>query len=499
MFILLSTGCTFVTNAEWVAAADRDGDGHLATLAGGADCNDADGDVHPAATEVCNGADDDCDGEVDEDVETSWFVDADGDGWGEPDSAAQGCVPPSGAAARGEDCDDADAAVFPGAVERCDGLRSDCSGTWTSDAGRAGFTATDGTYTDLTESLSGGGLLELDAPGTLALCAGAWQGRISASASVEIVGPDGAESTALDAGGEGSVVTIAAEDVDVLLRGLTLTGGLATESSTVGSLWATAGGGLRCATPSAVALDGVVIAGNEAEIGGGILLSDECALTATQVALRDNQASALGGGIASSNASIALSSVTAEDNTGEYGGAIYASSTTLELVDAIASGNVAEISGAGLFLIGGQTDWDGGELAENLARTSGGGFYVSGGTVTISDVTLTRNSSSVAGGGLLIYNAGSVTMERVSLGENLSASGGGLALYGSEVTLSDADLDGNSATGSGGGLYLNGSSAIAMDVTFSDSTPGDVYVADVSAHYDWKADASFTCDPTGCR
>jgi len=45
---------------------DEDGDGYGAGCALGADCNDGDNTVHPGATEICNGVDDDCNDSVDD-------------------------------------------------------------------------------------------------------------------------------------------------------------------------------------------------------------------------------------------------------------------------------------------------------------------------------------------------------------------------------------------------------------------------------------------------
>ncbi len=74
----------------------------------GGDCDDGDGDVHPQGVEVCNGLDDDCDGDL-SDPEVD-----DGDGDGIPE-----CF----------DCDDADDSVGPGADEDCaDGEDQDCDG-----------------------------------------------------------------------------------------------------------------------------------------------------------------------------------------------------------------------------------------------------------------------------------------------------------------------------------------------------------------------------------
>ena len=48
------------------------------------------------ASEVCDDADNDCDGIVDEDGPGVWYADDDGDGFGDPDSTTTSCDPPPG-------------------------------------------------------------------------------------------------------------------------------------------------------------------------------------------------------------------------------------------------------------------------------------------------------------------------------------------------------------------------------------------------------------------
>jgi hypothetical protein len=49
----------------------------------GVDCDDVDNNVRPNQTESCNGVDDNCDGTVDEGVARTFYLDADGDGFGD--------------------------------------------------------------------------------------------------------------------------------------------------------------------------------------------------------------------------------------------------------------------------------------------------------------------------------------------------------------------------------------------------------------------------------
>jgi hypothetical protein len=96
------------------------------------DCNDASAAVSPAASERCDTQDNDCDGFTDEADATdarTWYVDGDGDGYGDPAAAIPGCQAPTGTVADGSDCDDTDPAVHPGAAETWyDGIDQDCAG-----------------------------------------------------------------------------------------------------------------------------------------------------------------------------------------------------------------------------------------------------------------------------------------------------------------------------------------------------------------------------------
>ncbi len=108
---------------------DADGDGSLNKD----DCDPLDAKVRPGGHERCNGKDDDCDGEIDEEVVDGrpFYPDADGDGFGAGDDrdVVVACgAGPAGYALTNNDCDDGDPGVHSGAAEGCDGVDSNCDG-----------------------------------------------------------------------------------------------------------------------------------------------------------------------------------------------------------------------------------------------------------------------------------------------------------------------------------------------------------------------------------
>jgi hypothetical protein len=88
----------------------------------GDDCDDNRRFIHRLAAEVCDGYDNNCNGVIDEGQQLTFFLDADGDGHGNPAQRIDACPADQQRAARegrwlvpvGNDCDDTDPSRWQG-------------------------------------------------------------------------------------------------------------------------------------------------------------------------------------------------------------------------------------------------------------------------------------------------------------------------------------------------------------------------------------------------
>ncbi|MEZ4317886.1 MAG: putative metal-binding motif-containing protein [Myxococcota bacterium] len=101
----------------------------------GGDCNDQNGQINPGALDLCDGADQNCNGIPDEDAPiTQYFLDADNDGVGDSNLSLETCGSVPGYVLASGDCDDTNPAISPLVLDTCDGLDQNCNGVVDDDA-----------------------------------------------------------------------------------------------------------------------------------------------------------------------------------------------------------------------------------------------------------------------------------------------------------------------------------------------------------------------------
>jgi len=344
--------------------ADADGFGNEGTSATscevpdgyatvGGDCNDADPNVNPDAEEVCNGLDENCNGEADDNAidSSAYFADSDNDGIGDSSTEVISCVRPSNYVDVGGDCDDTNDAIWPGNAEACDGIDNDCDST-TTDAGSVSFEERGGNIVDLTEVFQSGTSLYparyyVDKPGTMTFCGGAWKGALIIAADVDIIGNGGAANNVLDAADEFPSILLESGARNVYVEGMTFRRGRANLSGL--NSYRRSGGGVYCNTGANLDFEDVVIKEAEAEAGGAMYISN-CPTTINNSEFKNNTG-VFGAFLATDQGNITIENSTITDNTSNYyGGGFYLYSqygaVTLNLTDTHVSNNTGYYGGA---------------------------------------------------------------------------------------------------------------------------------------------------------
>jgi hypothetical protein len=135
-----STGKGEDADVNGLDYVDDDGDGFFSDT----DCNDSDASVNTGAAEICDGVDNNCDGDVDEGVTNTFYADEDGDGFGDADLPDEACSPMDDYVTNDGDCDDEDEQIFPGALEICDEKDNNCDSNIDEGVGETWYADADG-------------------------------------------------------------------------------------------------------------------------------------------------------------------------------------------------------------------------------------------------------------------------------------------------------------------------------------------------------------------
>ena len=441
--------------------ADADGDGHGdpdstvtaceegdGAVSSSDDCDDGDADVYPGNDEYCDDKDNNCDGQVDEGAEGTWFKDADGDGYGEPSVPVEGCRPGSDYVSNDDDCDDTDDNTYPGADEVCDSADNDCDlevdedpvdgdpyyedidgdglGSGTVVYACDGITNSwdcndaDGTepmVVDAAAGSSGNGTLAKPykkiqdginhASECVIVFAGTYAEAIDfKGTNMTVTGVEGATDTTIDATGKGSpaVTFDSGEGSTAVLQGFTITGGDGWEEATSSST--TCNSNETCTDYYTT------------YCGGGILASGSDP-TLIDLVVQDNILEVAG------------TTTSGNDTYTVYsfgGGACFLSSAaTMEGVDFL--GNFADQGGAIYVDQYSTIDMGQGSLFENTA-TDGGAVQVDAGSLAMSNVISAWNVAGDDGGGALVAG-GSLAATNVTWGYETGGTGGGIYVMGS--------------------------------------------------------------------
>lgn len=489
-------------SATFFADADQDGFGdELVSLVTcpkpegyveqAGDCNDQVAAIHPQAVEVCDGVDQNCDGQVDEGATTTYYQDADLDTFGSPLSTREACSTPDGYVVLSTDCDDSKADVHPGATELCNGRDDNCDAVidegmpevyyFYQDLDQDGFG--DGAVSKFTTCAGSAGMARLRGdcddgaplifPGAAETsdgidsdCGGTdgvdphvgLNSRSLASIQAAVSAVSTSEQTIFVGGGTYLEHNVAVMGKSVRLYSIAAPGEAVIDAQQLGRVFNV----LESYSPrSFLSLDGFTLSNGLDYFDGGAVLVTEADLEVRNCRFLNNSAmSAAGGALAfyGYKASGIGENLTFIGNSAKTGGALSVKYTDVSFRNLLFKENDAETYGGGIYLYRSAGTYDYLWFEDNSAE-QGGGMHLYQSSPTLSQVVAKGNYALSYGGGLDLTSTSNARISHLYCEGNASANGGALALgYGAAAQVTNALLIGNTGRTSGGAVYVKASS-----------------------------------------
>ncbi|MCP4805268.1 MAG: hypothetical protein GY884_07955 [Proteobacteria bacterium] len=435
------------------------------------DCDDADAAVNPDATEVCNEVDDDCDGDIDEEMGAVFYEDRDDDGYGS-DVTTEACTAPDGYTDETGDCDDGNGGVFPGADELCNDRDDDCDdeidedavdGTaYYDDADLDGYGGTD--TVELCDAPSWGGDVSDDCddadpevnPGADEVCGNGLDddcdtevdtnsayfessdGTLS-NATADVTGTSDAPATPTFAtDGDlvfcpGTYYVNATVESNLVVRSDDLDeDAVELNGALTGSVFEIATDAIEFSAEGLTFADGYGSGdaftdfGYSATGGGISCYAEGTAVYVDGSTFREGLGD-LGGGIASQGCDLYVADCTFDSNLADFGGALIADANEVEISDSTFTANEANNSGGALYAIGYFTTaeelititdstFDGNIAIEGAAMAIDAGAYVEMTGSTSGAASVTSNVSDAGAVTLFAYDSSQFWADTVSFG-----------------------------------------------------------------------------------
>lgn len=451
----------------WYRDADSDGYGSASSttkactvpsgyVASSSDCNDSSASINPAATEVCDGVDNDCDQSTDEgfSTATTWFYDGDRDGYGVESTSVYTTCPSGATWARSRgDCQDSVPSVHPGASDTLgDLIDADCGGFDGPDPFVGLGTGSLSTLKAALGAAKTGQTLWIG-PGTYREYDLTFAGKSVALRSTQL-----AAATLVDAQGLGRHFFLnSGESASTLIDGFTLQNGY-------GSYYMAGDGG------------SILISYSAGEIRNCVIVNSEVS------------SPSVGGGITVSNATdvVEISYTTIQGCYAKYGGGMAIKYSDAWIHDCVLTENMALNGGGGLDYYNSTGTTERVTLRSNTADFGGGIYgYMMQSTSVLRDLNFIDNAAATYGGGLDLTSSSNPVCRNLYFYDNSAVSGGAIATaFSANPTFYNVRAWYNTVGSKGGAIYSEDASPRYYHLVATSNTAaegGGVYVAGSTA------------------